>query len=92
MTSVLTMTNGAEHTVTSEGAWYMVRAININSGVCAAYIIRLSDGEYISASQSPDGEYKRATTAWIYFPQGVQFRARALFIGNGDVFKALPLS
>lgn len=79
--------------VTSVGGWYCVEAINKStSGECSAFLTSQSLTTYYSASQGGTGTFLRATTSWLYFPQGFKFTARAFFTdADSGLFFASPL-
>lgn len=85
------LTSGTAIEVTSTGKWYCVTAENQSSGSCSAYILDSTNTNYLSATQTGDGEWKRTTTAWLYFPTGTKFYARAIFTYRGYLCSASQL-
>lgn len=85
------LTSATAVEITSTGKWYCVTAENQSSGTCSAYILDAANANYLSASQTPDGDWKRATTAWLYFPAGAKFYARAIFTYRGQLCSAPSL-
>lgn len=80
--------------VTSEGKWYCVVAVNGNtSGSCSAYLTNQALSTYYAATQGGVGTFLRSTTAWLYFPKGTKFAARAFFTNSdaSGLYAADPL-
>jgi hypothetical protein len=80
--------------ITSIGGWYSVVAITRgDAGSCAAYITSVDATKYYATAYAPPDTYQRATTAWCYFPAGVQFSARAYYTHaeTSGLFFANPL-
>lgn len=74
-TRVDPLESGVMKAITSDGAWYQVRAINTTvSGDCFAFL--LDDSGYLATTMTQAGTYVRAVTPIMWFPKGKVFHAR----------------
>lgn len=89
VTEVESLTSGTatSYTATEDG-WYFVRAINSGtSGSCAAYMLESNGTTYIQAQTTIVSDYVRATTAPVPLKAGATIYGRAIFTGEGGIYK-----
>lgn len=90
VTNIQTLaTSGEIYSITiPEDGYYYLCAINTDvSGACGGYITKNNASQYIQASDSGQGTYKRATTGVIPFKKGTVIEVRAFFTNSANFYR-----